>query len=112
MKTIGWYNNLPLKDFEAIVIQFIKDWISTSSPPENCDINLDNCHAIIPPKLQGAFGCLTLPKGQFLYGKHKVLYILQQEYLKNGIERVVPTTFMIKPRHLPAHSYLSCQLKI
>ena len=26
--------------------------------------------------------------------------------------RVVPTTFMIKPRHLPAHSYLSCQLEI
>ena len=63
MKTIGWYNNSPLKDFEAIVIQFVKDWISTSSPPENCDINLDNCHAIIPPKLQGAFGCLTLPEG-------------------------------------------------
>jgi len=27
-----------------------------------------------------------LPKGQFLYGKHKVLYILQQKYLKNRVE--------------------------
>jgi len=27
---------------------------------------------------------MTLPEGQFLYGKHKVLYLLQQEYLKNG----------------------------
>ena len=26
--------------------------------------------------------------------------------------RVVPTTFMIKPRHLPAHSYLFSQLEI
>jgi hypothetical protein len=86
MKTIGWYNNSPLKGFEAIVIQFVRDWISASSPPENCDFNLNNYRAIIPSKLQGAFRCLTLPEGQFLYGKHQVLYILQQEYLKNGIE--------------------------
>jgi hypothetical protein len=30
----------------------------------------------------------------------------------NYLNEVVPTTFMIKPRHLPAHSYLSCQLEI
>ena len=86
MKIIGWYNNLPLKGFEAIVIQFVRDWISASSPPENCDLNLNNYRAIIPSKLQGAFRYLTLPEGQFLYGKHKVLYILQKECLKNGIE--------------------------
>ena len=86
MKTIGWYNNSPLKDFQvqAIIIQFVKDWISTSSAPENCDFNPNNYRAIIPSKLQGAFEYMTLPEGQFLYGKHKVLYLLQQEYLKNG----------------------------
>ena len=86
MKTIGWYNNSPLKDFEAIIIQFIKDWISTSFPPANCDFNPNNYHAIIPSKIQAAFKYMTLPKGLFLYGKHRVLYNLGPEYLKNGAD--------------------------
>jgi len=86
MKTIGWYNKPPLKDFEAIVIQFVKDWLSTSSAPENSDFNLNNYRAIIPSKLQAAFRYMPLPEGQFLYGKYKVLYILRPEYLKNAID--------------------------
>jgi len=86
MKAIGWYNKPPLEDFEAIVIQFVKDWLSTSSPPNNSDFNLNNYRAIIPPKLQAAFSCIPLPEGQFLYGKYKVLYVLLPEYLKNGVD--------------------------
>ena len=76
MKFIGWYNKPPLKGFEAIIIQFIKDWISKSTAPENSDFNQNNYCAIIPSKLKEAFRCMMLPEGQFLYGKHKVLYIL------------------------------------
>jgi len=86
MKAIGWYNKPPLKDFEAIVIQFVKDGLSTSSAPENSDLNPNNYRAIIPSKLQEAFRCMPLPEGQFLYGKNTVLYALRPECLKNGID--------------------------
>jgi len=76
MKAIGWCNKLPLKDFEAIVIQFVEDWLSTSSAPENSDFYRNNYYAIIPRKFQAAFRCMPLPEGQFLYGKYKVLYAL------------------------------------
>jgi len=85
MKSIGWYNKPPLKGFEAIIIQFIKDWISKPTAPENSDFNPNNYRAIIPSKFKEAFSCMTLPEGQFLYGKHKVLYILRPESLKNSV---------------------------
>jgi len=66
MKTIGWHNKPPLKDFEAIVIQFIKDWLSTPSAPENSDLNLNNYCAIILSELRAAFRYIPLPEGQFL----------------------------------------------
>ena len=86
MKAIRWCNKPPLKDFEAIVIQFVEDWLSTSSAPKNSDFYRNNYCAIIPHKLQATFRCVLLPEGQFLYGKYKVLYALRPEYLKNGVD--------------------------
>jgi hypothetical protein len=86
MKTIGWHNKPPLKDFEAIVIQFVKDWLSTPSAPENSDLNLNNYRAIIPSELRAAFRYIPLPEGQFLYGKNTFLYALRPGCLKNGID--------------------------
>jgi hypothetical protein len=86
MKTIGWYNNPPLKDFEAIIIQFVQGWISKSAPPENSDLNPKNCCSIIKSKLKDAFRYMMVHEGQILYGNHKVLYVLRPEYLKNGVD--------------------------
>jgi len=83
MKTIGWYNNPPLKGFEAIVIQFIKDWISTP-PPKDSDFNHNHYRAIISPRLKEVFDYVRLPENQFLYGKHKVIYVVKAKKLKDG----------------------------
>ena len=87
MKTIGWHNKPPLKDFEAIVIQFVKDWLSTSSSaPENSDLNPNSYRAITPSELRAVFKCIPLSEGQFLYARNTVFYAIRPRCLKNGTD--------------------------
>jgi len=81
IKIIGWYagdKNLPLKEFEAIVIQFIKDFCSPKhSPPQNCDLHSNNYHAITLSGLKKVFRLVHLLN-------NKILYIVSENYLKDG----------------------------
>ncbi|KIM48501.1 hypothetical protein M413DRAFT_22984 [Hebeloma cylindrosporum] len=71
MKAIGWFvdDNPPLKDFEAIVIKFIKDFTSSNPPPQNFNFNLQNYH---------------LPTDQFFYRKNRVVYVLKADSFMDG----------------------------
>jgi hypothetical protein len=86
MRAIGWFvdNNPPLKDFEAIVIKFIREFTSSNPPPQNSDFNPQNYHAISPSKLKAIFRCTRLPVNQFLYRENEFVYILQAAYLMDG----------------------------
>jgi hypothetical protein len=79
MRAIGWFvdDNPPLKDFEAIVIKFIKDFTSSNPPPQNSDFNPQNYRAISPSKLKEIFN-------RFFYGKNESVYILRAAYLMDG----------------------------
>ena len=79
MRAIGWFvdNNPPLKDFEAIVIKFIKDFASSNPPPQNSNFNPQNYHAISPSKLKEMFRCICHPMNQFFYKEAEFVYILQ-----------------------------------
>jgi len=81
IKTIGWYagdKNPPLKEFEAIVIQFVKDFCSPKNfPPKNCDLHSNNYRAITLSDLKKVFRLMCPPD-------NKILYIISEKYLKDG----------------------------